>query len=108
MTGRLFLTNATKCQLGSRAEKNVHHAPMKPLEVPAPFARWHLDFIGELPITANGNRWILVAVDYATNWPIVRALPDATGVNIVKFIYEEIVLKFGSIQMPGLRLCMNN
>ena len=90
-----WLKLCSQCQLGSRAEKNVHHAPMKPLEVPAPFARWHLDFIGELPITANGNRWILVAVDYATNWPIVRALPDATGVNIVKFIYEEIVLKFG-------------
>lgn len=93
-----WLKLCSHCQLGSRAEKNVHHAPMKPLEVPAPFARWHLDFIGELPLTTNGNRWILVAVDYATNWPIVRALPDATGENIVKFLYEEIVLKFGCPQ----------
>ncbi|CEP16788.1 hypothetical protein [Parasitella parasitica] len=80
----------------SRTENQVHHAPMKPLEVPAPFARWHIDFIGELPTTSNGNRWILMAVDYATNWPIARALKSATADEIVKFIYEEIVMKFGS------------
>lgn len=90
-----WLKRCSNCQLNSRTEKSIHHAPMKPLDVPAPFARWHLDFIGELPLTANGNKWILVAVDYTTNWPIVRALPEATASNIVKFIYEEIVLKFG-------------
>lgn len=69
---------------------------MKTLEdVPEPFASWHLDFIGELPLTPNGNRWILVAVDCATNWTLARALPEATGQAIADFIYEEIVLPFG-------------
>lgn len=90
-----WLKTCPECQLHSRNEKSVHHAPMKPLEVPAPFARWHIDFIGELPTTSNGNRWILMAVDYATNWPIARALKSATADEIVKFIYEEIVMKFG-------------
>lgn len=90
-----WLKTCPECQLHSRNEKGVHHAPMKPLEVPAPFARWHIDFIGELPTTSNGNRWILMAVDYATNWPIARALQSATADEIVKFIYEEIVMKFG-------------
>jgi hypothetical protein len=60
---------------------------MKLLEVPAPFARWHIDFIGELPTTSNGNCWIIMAVDYATKWPIARALKSATA--------NEIVMKFG-------------
>ena len=67
---------------------------MKPLDIPPVFSRWHLDFIGELPTTINGNRWLLVAVDYATNWTIARAVPDATGQAIANFIYEEIVLPF--------------
>jgi hypothetical protein len=91
-----WLRYCPKCQLASRTEKNVHHAPMKPLDVPPAFARWHLDFIGELPLTKNNNKWLLVAVDYATNWVILRALPKASGDEIVKFIYEEIVLKFGN------------
>lgn len=69
---------------------------MRPLDVPPAFSRWHLDFIGELPTTKNEKRWILVAVDYSTNWPIIRALKNATGDEIVRFIYEEIVLKFGN------------
>lgn len=68
---------------------------MKPLEVPPAFSRWHLDFIGELPTTKHGNKWILMAVDYTTNWPIAKALQNATGEEIVKFIYEEIVMRFG-------------
>lgn len=89
-----WLKTCQQCQLASRAEKNIHHSPMKPLDVPPAFSRWHLDFIGKFPTTKNGNRWILVAVDYATNWPIIRALKNATGDEIVRFIYEEIVLKF--------------
>ena len=90
-----WLKTCPECQLHSRNEKKTHHAPMKPLEVPAPFARWHIDFIGELPKTINGNRWIIMAVDYSTNWPIARALNSATADEIVKFLYEEIVMKFG-------------
>jgi hypothetical protein len=92
----LWLSKCPRCQLNKNSEKMVHHAPMRPLDIPPPFSRWHLDFIGELPLTKNNNRWILIAVDYATNWPIMRALPNATGEEIVKFIYEEIVLKFGN------------
>lgn len=91
-----WLKSCPQCQMSHRAEKNIHHSPMKPLDIPPAFSRWHLDFIGELPTTKNNNRWILVAVDYATNWPILRALNNATGEEIVKFIYEEIVLKFGN------------
>jgi hypothetical protein len=89
-----WLGHCPECQLHSRKELNIHHAPMKPLDIPPPFSRWHLDFIGTLPETSNGNRWIIMAVDYNTNWPIARALPNATADQIVKFIYEEIVMRF--------------
>ncbi|KAG2190788.1 hypothetical protein INT47_000170 [Mucor saturninus] len=90
-----WLGKCPQCQLASNAERNIHHAPMEPLDIPPAFSRWHLDFIGELPNTVNGNRWILVAVDYATNWPIARAVPAATGEAIANFLYEEIVMRFG-------------
>lgn len=90
-----WLSHCQQCQLAAGADRNTHHSPMHLPPVPGPFARWHLDFIGELPTTANGNRWILVAVDYTTSHPIARAVPDATGEAIAKFIHEEIVMRFG-------------
>ena len=54
-----------------------------------------MNFVGELPLTVKGNRWLLVAVDYATNWPIARAVPAATKETVADFIYEEIMMRFG-------------
>ncbi|KAG0741236.1 hypothetical protein G6F22_005145 [Rhizopus arrhizus] len=90
-----WLSYCPQCQLAASPNKNKHHAPMVPLDIPPAFSRWHLDFIGELPTTKKGNRWLLTAVDYTTNWPIARALPEATAEAVADFIYEEIVMKFG-------------
>lgn len=90
-----WLAACPQCQLAANADRKTHHAPMVPLDIPPPFSRWHLDFIGELPTTARGNKWLLIAVDYATNWCCARAVPFATGDAIAAFIHEEIVLKFG-------------
>jgi hypothetical protein len=68
---------------------------MVPLDIPPAFGRWHLDFVGELPTTLDGNKWLLTAVDYTTNWPIARAVPEATAEAVADFIYEEIVMRFG-------------
>lgn len=90
-----WLVQCHECQLHARNKKNIHHAPMKPLEIPPPFARWHIDFIGILPTIEAENKWIIMAVDYNTNWPIARPLKEATATEIVKFIYEKIVMRFG-------------
>ncbi|KAG2214673.1 hypothetical protein INT45_011182, partial [Circinella minor] len=90
-----WLSSCPQCQLVANADRKIHHAPIKPLDVPPAFSHWHLDFIRELPTTINGNRWLLVAMDYATNWVICRSVPDATSEAIAEFIYHEIVLNFG-------------
>lgn len=89
-----WLRDCPQCQLAANADHGKHHAPMRPLDVPAVFSRWHLDFIGELPTTLKGNKWILVAVDYTSNWTITRAVPVATSQAISDFVFKEIVMKF--------------
>lgn len=84
-----------ECQQTARRPSGPQE-PLHPLEPETiPFRRWSLDFIGRLPETAEGNRWILVAIDHLTRWPIVRALKDATAEEVARFIYEEIVVRFG-------------
>ena len=62
------------------------------------FQRWGMDLIGRLPKTAKGNKWIITAIDYATGWPIAKAIPKATEEAIVEFILDEIYIHFGRPQ----------
>ena len=73
----------TVANVSHTVRESIHLLPA----VPA-FHRWSLDFVGILPETAAGNRWILTAVYHATKWPIARALKTATSEEVVKFIYE--------------------
>ncbi len=60
-----------------------------------PFERWSLDFIGRLPVTKAGNKFIITAIDHCTRWPIAKAVSVAGAATVGKFIYEEILLNFG-------------
>lgn len=89
-----WIRTCAQCQLNSNHTK-THQDVMHPLSIPKAFERWHLDFVGELPVTKRGNKWLLTAVDSLTNWPIARAVPVASKEAVADFIYEEIVMRFG-------------
>ncbi|KOS36085.1 hypothetical protein ACN38_g13229, partial [Penicillium nordicum] len=61
-----------------------------------PFERWGIDLIGALPATPNGNRWIITAIDYATGWPVARAVPDATEETLAEFLFRDIYAHYGA------------
>ncbi|OIR55908.1 MAG: uncharacterized protein A8A55_3346, partial [Amphiamblys sp. WSBS2006] len=67
-----------------------------PLEPPSePFERWGMDFIGRMPVSESGNKWILVAIDHFSKWPIAKAVPEASAKTVVEFIKENLVASFG-------------
>lgn len=88
-----WIKTCIQCQLTTCGKLATE--PLHPLTPVPPFHRWSLDFIGQLPITPNGNRWILVALDHTTKWPIIQVVPHATHEIVAQFIYHEIVLHFG-------------
>ncbi|OMJ22148.1 hypothetical protein AYI70_g3055 [Smittium culicis] len=74
-----WLKICPECQISSNLDKEKHYKCLHSLEIPGPFQRWEIDFIGILPKTKNHNKWLIVAADYATNWPIVKATKEETS-----------------------------
>lgn len=89
-----WIKTCPSCQLNAN-KSSKHRGEMHPLTVPKAFERWHLDFIGELPMTIKDNKWIITAVDSLTSWPVARAVPVASAEATADFIYEEIMMRFG-------------
>jgi hypothetical protein len=59
--------------------------------------KWGINFIGPIkPVNRTiGNRYILVVIDYATKWVEVKVLHINTTMVITKFLYGNILTKFG-------------
>ena len=55
----------------NKGKHQFHPAPYQPdssRTIGLPFGRIALDIVGPFPVTALGNKYILVFQDYATKW----------------------------------------
>ncbi len=66
-----------------------------PLVRSAPFAMIGIDCMGPLPTSDNGNKWIILATDYATGWCEGRAMKTKSAKNVFKFLLEDIFCNHG-------------
>jgi hypothetical protein len=61
-----------------------------------PFRGWGLDFIGEIyPSSSRGHRFVLLATDYFTKWTKDVPLKRMTHKELINFVLEHIVYRFG-------------
>jgi hypothetical protein len=58
------------------------------------FNTWGGDFLGPLPVSAKGNRYICVFVEYLTGYIFAEAVPDQTSVSALK-ILRNLISLFG-------------
>jgi transposase InsO family protein len=69
---------------------------LHPIIKPWMFHGWPLDFIGQIhPASSKGHRFVLVAMDYFTKWTEVVLLENMMHREVVQFILEHIIHRFG-------------
>jgi len=93
---REYVRNCDQCQ---RRGKPRTQQLLHPIPTHAPFYQIGIDFVGPLPRTQKGNRYIIVAMDYLTKWPEARPTPTNTAAEAEKFIYEDIICQHGCPQI---------
>jgi hypothetical protein len=61
--------------------------------------RLGLDFIGQIyPSSSKGHRFVLMATDYFTKWTKAVPLKNMTHKEVIEFIMEHIIHRFGISQ----------
>ena len=87
-----YVKACDSCQKRGKFRKNQL---LHPIPVGEPFHQIGIDFVGPLPTTTKGNKYIIVAMDYLTKWPEARPVPVATAEQVSNFLYDEIISRHG-------------
>ncbi|KAL0444234.1 UNVERIFIED_CONTAM: hypothetical protein Slati_2146100 [Sesamum latifolium] len=62
---------------------------------PCPFTQWGIDIVGPFPIASGQRKFLLVAINYFTKWVEAEPLARITEGEVMKFIWKNIVCRFG-------------
>lgn len=89
-----YVNSCSSCQLKKQSvSKRI--GKLQPLVSTAVMDKVGIDYVGPFPLTARGNRYIIVCVDYFTRYAITKPLPDSTAATTALFLLEEVCCKHG-------------
>ena len=69
-------------------------APLQTLQAGYPLQIVAVDILGPLPVTAQGNKYVLVACDCFTRWVEVYAIQNQEAVTVAKTLVDEMFCRF--------------
>ena len=89
-----YIMSCQTCQEMKR-DTNKRNVPLKPLNIEPIFAKWHLDYLGGLPETESGNKYILLCVESFSH--ICEAIPmkSQSSSAVARAIYDNIISRWG-------------
>ena len=90
-----YCRTCTQCQSVSRPP-NLRKAPMCNWNLPnVLFDSWYLDFLGPFPPDANGNQYLLIAVDFLSSWPVAVPTKSTDAETVAEILYKKLFCEYG-------------
>ena len=85
------------CQQCARKKqpKNPIQADLQSIPIGGPMEMLAMDFVGPLPTSNKGNKYILVMADYYTKWVEAFPLPDQRAESVAKVLVQEVICRYG-------------
>ena len=90
-----FVQRCPECQMHGDL---IHKPPFElhALTSPWPFSVWGIDIIRKIsPKSSNGHEYILVAIDYFTEWVEATSYAGLTTARVGKFIISHFIYRYG-------------
>lgn len=78
-----------------KGPKRRSRGKLRRYNVGAPFERIAFDILGPLPRSADGNRYLLVVMDYFTKWPEAYPIPDQEAPTVAEVMVQRWISRFG-------------
>ena len=107
----LCINQVQHCDHCQRTKRKFDHPSEELHPVPVPNSCWKqigIDLIGPLPITRNGNKYIIVVTDYFSKWPEACASPKKEAIHVAEFL-NVLILRHGcpdvTISDQGTEFC---
>ena len=98
---KAYIEGCIQCGQFSHAARSH---PLMPIEALEPFQLLGMDFVGPLPKTAQGNRFILHIIDYFSRFSITTPSPDANKETVFQAltkVFDEYVTPAAIYMDPG-------
>ena len=70
-------------------------APLGTLTATEPFEKISWDIMGPLPVSDQGNKYILVVTDIFTKWVEAFALRDTTSITLATTLVDQVISRYG-------------
>lgn len=69
---------------------------LQPIVVTEPWSTVAMDFVGPLPQSRGGNKFVLVITDHGTKWVEAFATPDTTAETTARIFLREVICRYGA------------
>lgn len=90
-----YTASCVKCQSRKTTNPTIN-CGVQPVPLPeTPFEIMGIDHLGPFPCTPDGNKYVLVAIDYLSKWVELRPVPNTAVDHVVQFLRQQVILRHG-------------
>ncbi len=90
-----YVKSCLTCQQAKR-KYGAKPAPLHPIPPGNIFSRMHIDIVGPLPKSDNGEKYILVVIDAFSRWCEAFPMKTMEAIEVAKYLYQDVICRYGA------------